>query len=292
MSDPYDILLITWNRLDYVKLTLPRLLSDPEDFRLYWWDNASTDGAYDYVMACKDERIVMRYRSEENVKQAEPTRWFLRHSRSDLVGKIDDDILVPNGWAKNIVQALRENEQLGMLGCWTFWMEDFERNREMAMRKVVKVGRHRILQNAWIGGAALLLRKQLALKYLNQRPDGNALPINKEEMSLDGYISGWYFPLIWVEHMDDPRSAYCLMNQLGGMEKRPALTAKLRGIKSSEDYKSWMMSNADLILRTSVKSQLLQYRQRRWRNHFFPIKCYRAIKTRINKVLLSPNFAL
>ena len=86
--------------------------------------------------------------------------------------------------------------------------------------------------------------------------DGRGFPVDRIGMTEEGYISGWYFPLIWAEHMDDPRSKYCLMNQAGGMGAQSALTAKSRNIKTSEEYQEWIMKDADRILSSTVNQQL------------------------------------
>jgi glycosyltransferase involved in cell wall biosynthesis len=56
MSQPVDLLLITWNRREYVEKTLSNLLADPSDFRLYCWDNASEDGTADLIASINDPR--------------------------------------------------------------------------------------------------------------------------------------------------------------------------------------------------------------------------------------------
>ena len=55
--EPVDLLLITWNRREYVEKTLANLLADPADFRLYCWDNASEDGTADLIAELDDPRV-------------------------------------------------------------------------------------------------------------------------------------------------------------------------------------------------------------------------------------------
>lgn len=54
------IVVVTYNRLEYTRKTIARLLEDPnEEFELYLWDNASTDGTREYLKdGVKDPRIV------------------------------------------------------------------------------------------------------------------------------------------------------------------------------------------------------------------------------------------
>jgi hypothetical protein len=251
--------LITWNRAAYLEKTLPRLLNDQDDIRVYWWDNGSVDGAIDVVESCRDSRLVDRYLSPENVLQAVPTRWFLERSRSDVIGKVDDDTLVPAGWTRQISQLVRAHDSIGMIGCWTFWLEDFDRNRDSAMRKVIPVGEHQVLRDLMIGGTGFLMRRSVALNYLVNRPDGQTFPVDRAKMTIDGLISGWYFPLLWAEHMDDPRSGHCLMNRPGGMNTQAALTARDRKFTCPAQYLDWIRSDADQKLRRSVRRQRFEY---------------------------------
>jgi len=274
MPEPVDLLLISWNRREYLEKTLDNLLSSPEDFNLYCWDNGSTDGATDIIASCRDERIVEKHFCPINIMQAYPTQWFLDRSQFSVIGKVDDDTLVPQRWIDTIATAVRNHKELGMIGCWTFWPDDFHRNSEKAHKKVIQVGSHRILQNILIGGTAFLMRREVAFRYLISNHNGRAFPIDRILMTEDGFISGWYYPLIQTEHMDDPRSKHCLMNKPQGMLQHAALTARTRQIKSAEQYQKWIMADADSLLSNTVKQQIRKKR----RGKTFAYKLFSKIK--------------
>jgi hypothetical protein len=277
VSEPVDILLITWNRAAYLEKSLPRLFNTQDDIRVYWWDNGSVDGATDVVASIHDPRIVERRLSRENVLQAVPTLWFLERSKSDVIGKVDDDTLVPAGWTKPISDLVRRHDNLGMIGCWTYWPEDFERNRETASKKIITLGEHQILQDLMIGGTAFLMRKSVARQYLLKNPDGQTFPVDRPKMTIDGRVTGWYFPLLWAEHMDDPRSSHCLMNRPGGMSTQAALTARDRGFTAPTQYLAWIQSDADQKLRRSVRKQRIEYQ---WNNSLVG-ELYRKVRRRL-----------
>lgn len=255
-----DLLMITWNRFHYAKRTIDNLLSTKDEFRLYWWDNGSVDGVAEYFTRLDDERIVLRHRHESNAMQAIPTRWFLKQSHAEVIGKLDDDTLVPDGWIKTIRSAIDQHENLGMVGCWTFWPEDFERNAENVRRKIKTFGDHSLLWNIGIGGTAFLMRKKIALRYLYKEHNGTAFPIDREKMSAGGYYSGWYFPLIWAEHMDDPRSTYCSMPESLDQDS-VALSARVRHFATKHEFKNWIMSDADSILNACTELQINNYKK-------------------------------
>jgi len=263
MDNIPDLLFLTWNRKEYAQRTLTTLLENTEDFRLYCWDNGSKDGTAEFVASLKDDRIVERFSCPVNVRQAYPTQWLLEKSQSSLIGKVDDDTLLPHGWISRLSEAVLEIPQSGMIGCWTFWPEDYERNKEFADKNIISFGQHKILQSCTPGGTAFLMRKDIAEQYYDSKTNGNAFPISRVQMTKDGLINGWIFPLLWVEHMDDPRSEHCLMNRSDKLGRHAALTARTRGFQSAAEYQKWIMSDADWHLRNSVSDQLHDYA---WKN--------------------------
>lgn len=254
---PVDLLLITWNRREYVEKTLKKLLANDDDFRLYCWDNGSTDGAADIINEARDERIVEKHFCPVNVMQQFPTEWFLNKSQNEIIGKVDDDTLVPEGWVDDISSLIIEHNKIGMVGCWTYWQDDYERNKDVIDRiKTVNVGKHSLIQNIVIGGTAFLVRKKLAIDYFNDKGQGYAFPIDRVKMTVDGYISGWYKPIILAEHMDDPRSAHCLMNKSGALGVSASLSAKRRNINDAKTYLDWIKNDVDNHMNTSVADQI------------------------------------
>jgi len=278
MSNPIDLILITWNRRDYVAKTLERLLSCEDDFRLYCWDNGSKDGAADIISDARDERIVNKHFCPVNVMQRYPTEWLLEKSKNEIIGKIDDDTLVPNGWTEKISDLILGYDNLGMVGCWTYWLEDYHRNKEVADEvKIVNFGEHSIIHNISIGGTAFLVKKELAVRYFEDNGGGSYFPIDRVKMTIDGFYSGWYNPLIWAEHMDDPRSEHCLMNRENTLGASAALTARTRGIKDSKTYLEWIKKDADDLLTMSVENQIKQH----YKYNSFTNKLIRKIRSKL-----------
>ena len=275
-----DLLMITWKRLPYVEKMLERLLGDPTDFRLYCWDNGSTDGTAELLRSVTDPRLHLLHTHHENVMQAEPTRWFLANATAELIGKVDDDTLVPTGWIEKISAAFNQHDELGMVGCWTFEPEDFERNRATAMRKVVDLGDCSLLHNAWIGGTAFLMRSSVATSYL-VNGDGTSFPVDRLRMTRDGYLSGWYFPLLHAEHMDDPRSPNCMISGDGAPL---ALTAQRRGFSTSQPFVDWIKRDADKILNQSVRQQMALSRRKNMKRQLRkPVRYVRAAALRFKR---------
>ncbi len=190
MSLPVDLLLITWNRRTYAEKTLSHLLASSGDFRLYCWDNASQDG--DLIASLDDPRVVRKHFSGENMMQRVPSLWFLDQAESDLVGKIDDDILLPDGWIERIAPMIRSEPRFGMLGCWIYMPEDWDQSA--AQHKIVEIGGTRVFRNVWVAGQSFLARRELLRRYIvpeSRSKYDYGFPIDQVAMTAAGLINGY-----------------------------------------------------------------------------------------------------
>ncbi len=200
------LVFITYNRLDYTKLALASVLADPsEKFSLTIWDNASTDGTVEYLKKeVNDRRITDIVFSNENVGQKAAVNEVWGKSKADLLGKLDNDCLVTPGWTRKLAQAHEDIAQLGVLACWHYPPEDFDYKR--AKHKIQQFGKHRILRHSWTCGTGLLIKRDIFRKIGPIL--GRATTGYWRKMAMAGYVNGFYYPLIYQEHMDDPKSKH------------------------------------------------------------------------------------
>jgi hypothetical protein len=200
-----DLLFLAYNRLDYTKLALSSLLADPtEEFSLTIWDNDSRDGTRDYLSSVDDPRIMRKVFARKNVYLDGAANNFLSKSSADLVGIIPNDFLVTPGWTRPLARAHADVAEFGMIGCWHFFPDDFD--YEQAKHKIQRFGQHQVLRHPWTGGGAGLVKLKTVRDCGPLEPGGTTNYWIR--MALRGYVNGFYFPLIYVEHMDDPRSKY------------------------------------------------------------------------------------
>ena len=243
------------------------LLSDQDDFRIWCWDNASDDATRDLLTELGDERIVKRHFHEKNVNQTEPMHWFLDQAPQGLVGKIDDDILLPHGWVKRISGVLSSSERFGMLGCWIYMPSDYQ--NDTARHNIVNEGGHSILAATTLAGHSFLARRDVLRKFLHPRQKRvYGIPVHRGKMTISGFLSGYPMPLLFAHNMDDPRSEYCIMNGNSEMTEMSALTARKLRFKSPEEYARWI--KADALRRQVIpyKVQVEQLRQTIFRQTF------------------------
>ncbi len=58
-------------------------------------------------------------------------------------------------------------------------------------------------------------------------------------MAAKGYINGYYYPLVPQEHMDDPRSEYCLFKDDESLEKMSNISVVLKKNKITKMQQRW-----------------------------------------------------
>lgn len=209
MDASVSILYITYNRLAYTKVTLPALVENAgANFELTIVDNGSTDGTVDYL-----REFARRHRKqikhvfflEKNMGISTPTNAFWRTSNAEFLGKVDNDTLVPRNWLKRLLEAHQRVPDLGVIGGFHFNLGYVD--VPALEKRVVSVDGVQLIPDAYIGGCCYLFRRSL------QRLIGDlAISPQKtlgwtgyqKEIFRRGYINGYLYPLLQVEHFDDP----------------------------------------------------------------------------------------
>ena len=224
------IVLVTHNRLEYTKKSVSRILEDhSEEFDLYLWDNASTDGTQEYLQNLKDPRIVETICSENNQGQTGAMNYVWSKTKAELIGKLDNDCLVTPGWTRIFAQAHNDIKNLGAVACWHYPLDEFN---ESAVRKTGKIqtfGEHQIFRHPWVCGSGFIMKRS---SFQRQGPWKKGCNIATTyyflKMALAGEINGWYYPLVLQEHMDDPKSKHSLIKTNRGIQKMHESTFSLR----------------------------------------------------------------
>ena len=221
-----DLVFITYNRIEYTKLALNSVLADPtEKFSLTIWDNASTDGTVEYLKnEVNDPRISEVIFSKQNIGQTAAVNQIWSQSKADLLGKLDNDCLVTPGWTRTLARAHSDIDNLGVIACWHFSPQDYDYER--AKHKIQSFGGHQVFRHPWICGTGLLIKRETFKKFGPIKNKGTTRYWLK--MASAGYINGWYYPLIYQEHMDDPKSSYCMIKDEHSYHQAANVTAGLQ----------------------------------------------------------------
>jgi 2-polyprenyl-3-methyl-5-hydroxy-6-metoxy-1,4-benzoquinol methylase/GT2 family glycosyltransferase/Tfp pilus assembly protein PilF len=249
------ILMFTYDRMEYSQEALYTLMKNTRyPFDLYIVDNHSTDGTREWLEEARrkyPDRIKdIRYNSH-NEGLPGPTNDFWNRVDAELIGKVDNDTLVPQGWLKRLVEAHQKIPKLAVVGGYHFRPEDFD-DKSVRLRLFEQNG-IRILPDLHIGGCCYLMKKSIQ-QLLGPMKFKSELKIHgwteyQHMLAGAGYIVGYLYPLIQLEYMDDPRSEKCLIN-----EKYQDYTRKVwqeRGIdfKSTDQIIEWLHRDAQRIIK-------------------------------------------
>lgn len=135
MSD-IEIVFLTFNRLDLNKQSLPALLeSDPDiDYKVHICDNGSTDGTVEWLKELDHPKIGDITFNDTNLGISPVTNRFWKKTNATYIGKIDNDIIVPKNWIKEVMLR-QQDAQRDLMGPVTLyhwidcWSDDIELDR-------------------------------------------------------------------------------------------------------------------------------------------------------------------
>ncbi len=230
-----DVLMITYNRPRFTRLSLPRLLdSCDESMRVWLWHNGDHAETLEIVRSHLDHpRVHEFHHSLENQRLRPPTNWFWSKATGRYLSKVDDDNLMPDGWAQTLRAAHEAEPRLGVLGCWSFMPEDHR--PELAEKKVIDVGSgHRVLQNCWVAGTGHLLKRE-CVEQAGPLADGQSFTNWCVHLAARGWINGWYYPFVYMENMSDPRSPHTVFKTEADFQAGRGLSARRFGVNSLEE---------------------------------------------------------
>jgi hypothetical protein len=244
VSDPIlDILMITHNRPDYTAMSLRQLLGTCESgMRVWVWHNGDDADTRRVIATFSGHpRLGRVLLSEENRRLREPTNWFWQNAEAPFLSKVDDDCLLPAGWANTLTAAHRGCEQLGVLGCWRFYEQDFIPKLALPKIRDLPDG-HRMMLNCWVQGSGYVMKRSV-IAQLGLLRATESFTDYCVRAAAAGWINGWYFPFIHEEHMDDPRSAYSVFTSDEDFVRNRPLSAIKDDVRSLEEWKNrvhWM----------------------------------------------------
>jgi glycosyltransferase involved in cell wall biosynthesis len=251
MDGSVDILMITYNRPAYTRLALTRLLETcDERMRVWIWQNGSDPATLDVARSLAGHPRVHRFHhSEENRRLTAPTNWLFREATGEFVSKVDDDCLMPHGWAETLRQAHADNPRFGVLGCWRFPDDDY--CPALAEKKIASLGGgHQIMRNCWVEGSGYLMKRRCIVEngLLSEDRSFTRYGI---ELATRGWVNGWYFPFLYQEHMDDPCSAHCDLKTDDDIVNRPPLMAQRWGVRSLAEWRNCFREEAVALQQAS-----------------------------------------
>jgi len=254
-----SLVMFTFDRLLYTKQTLHRLMQSTKyPFQLIIIDNKSSDGTREWLEKIRflyAHRIVDIKYNNKNEGLPGPTNSFWQSINTDLVGKIDNDTLVPDGWLERLVEAHRKIPRLAIVGGYHFRPEDFDEKN--AKSKIIEENGVKILTDRHIGGCCYLMKasvqKQFGLMEVHPTLKTHGWTQYQWMITNAGYIVGYLYPLVQLDYMDDPRSDKCLIENEYKDYSRNIWHERGIDYQSTDQLVNWIQNDAARITNQPVE---------------------------------------
>lgn len=240
----FDVLMITYNRPAYTRRSLDHLLAHAgPDTHVWLWHNGDHAETLDVVRSrAEHPRVARFHHSRENVRLREPTNWLWRESTAPLLGKVDDDCLVPPGWDVTLARAHGADPTLGVIGSWRFYDEDFV--PDLARRKLRTLpGGTTLMSNPWVQGSGYVMKRD-CVSEVGLLHEGQSFTEWCVQVALRGWENGWLYPFLHEDHMDDPRSPHSDLREDADLQRHLPLSAQRLGIDTIEGWTARMRESA------------------------------------------------
>lgn len=260
-----DVLMITYNAPAYVHLSLPRLLDSCDDHvRVWLWHNGDDEETLETTRTyANDGRVFRFHHSRENVGVTEPTNWLWREGDGAFVSKVDDDCLLPLDWIDRLRAAHEADERFGALGASRLRPDDIDHS--LITKKLERFGDVEIFRNNWVQGSGYLLRRSL-VEHRGALQPGEGFTNYCLALALEGAIHGFPWPLVFEDHMDDPRSEHTLMKSDADLAWRMPLSINRSNVRTVEDWERQMRRSALEVQRAPLDTRQWVGWRRRVRN--------------------------
>lgn len=252
MNNDIDILVITHNRPIYTRLTLERLFATcDETMRVWIWQNGRDEETLDVVRSMTNHpRLYKFHHSVENKQLIEPINWFWSNAKGQYLSLVNDDCLMPDGWAQKLRKAHQDVPEFGVIACWHFQEEDFR--YDLSCKKIRKFpGGHKLLQNLWVQGSGVMMKRACLERGGLLEPD-KGHPSYCHKLARAGWVNGWYYPLIYMEHMDDPRAPHSLLKTDEDFQRYKPYSAKNNNVKTLKDWQAQLKRSAIIVQKASL----------------------------------------
>jgi len=246
--DDVDILLITYRRPIYARMSIERLLGQADARTRVWlWHNG--DDAETLALAqsyARHPRVHRCHHSPENQRLVGPTRWLWENAEGAYVSKVDDDCLLDDDWIVRLRAAHAAEPRFGVIGAWRFQDEDYR--PDLAERKLRTFGGGtRLLVNTWVQGSGYLMKRECFERVGHLSPERADFSRYCMDVAEAGWINGFVFPFVREDHMDDPRSPGSLLKSDADIADHVPLGVQKDGVKTIADWLERVRWNAYMV---------------------------------------------
>lgn len=108
-----DIIIIVKDCLDYTKQCIESILQSTSNFKLYVWDNNSSEDTKSFLKSIPDINLVS---SDKNLGFVIPNNKMIKKGNSDYVILLNNDTIVSPNWDRMLMAILKNNPTIGATG--------------------------------------------------------------------------------------------------------------------------------------------------------------------------------
>jgi len=174
--DFLTVVLLTFNRRDYVKISLAAILRQTySNFRIIVIDNHSTDGTLDLVndLIADDERVTyIRLNKASNAGNSFVTGVLA--ARSEYVLVTHDDDILDDDYIENIINVCKDRSDVGLLAANARIIDEqggLINDRLYGLREDVYFNKYEyldyyLINRLWLPTPSLCFRKEYYLKFI------------------------------------------------------------------------------------------------------------------------------
>jgi GT2 family glycosyltransferase len=114
-----SIIIVTYNQLAYTQLCVESILRNTSypNYEIIIVDNGSTDGSLEYLqsMTAEDKKIVL-VENQNNLGFVKAINIGYHQSEGEYLILLNNDVIVTPGWVHRLVNHLKDNPTIGMVG--------------------------------------------------------------------------------------------------------------------------------------------------------------------------------
>ncbi len=130
-----SIITLTYNQLNKTKQFMDSLYkyTDSEFFELIVIDNHSKDGTKNYLKSLEKEKGIRLICNDHNMGYARGNNQGLRMAEGEMIGLLNNDILLSPRWLENVIKTFEEHKDAGLVS--PVMLIDLEESSGISCRK-------------------------------------------------------------------------------------------------------------------------------------------------------------
>lgn len=162
MAMKRDIIIVTYNQLDYTKVcvaSIERNTSRP--YRIIVVDNASDEPTRVYLKRLAEEQRIVLIQNDANIGWVKAVNKGIESSDAEYVCVMNNDTYVYPGWLDEMTSAARSDPHIGLVNPEWQLPKRYPLGRTIYYSTVIRANKGRIVDTDWARGFCFLITREL-----------------------------------------------------------------------------------------------------------------------------------